>query len=202
MNPKTSNLWKKQAAKLPVIGILALLACSMPCVADDAAQPVTYRTVGAEDYQSFIGNWDEKKDPVLCAVIQTPQNWDALFHPAAFGYGKNTQKKPFGPDAKIFEKEQLLVVARVMPSLPDGQWKEVFKVEEVSASGDVLTLRYRFEPKSGTAFTSRVAFTVKNFLGVIVPKHDYKKITFVENGKTVGELDLASGQWAVPTIGK
>jgi len=192
----------KSGKYIVIAGLMGLMAVSLARAQNTAGnsvaeKTVTFRTTGADDYQSFIGNWDEKKTPVLCAVVRSSDDWDRVFHAAAFGLGKGTQKKPFSPEAKTFDNEQLLVVARVMKSPRDGQWDKVFKVEKVSDSGDVLTLSYRFaEPKSAASFT------VKNFLGIFVPKHDYKRITFVENGKTVGTLDLAGGQWSVPTMEK
>jgi hypothetical protein len=178
--------------------VMALLGVSPLRAADEpprvgASTLVPHRTMGADDYQSFLGNWDETKQPVLCALIRTPKQWDAIFHPAAFGLGAKAPKKPFAPDAKIFEKEQLLVVARVVPALKEGEGDKVFQVERVSAIGDALTLVYRYrEPKSGASST------VKNCLGVFVPQRDFKKAVFIENGKKAGELDLAAGQWSVP----
>lgn len=193
MDAKISNPWKKRAAKFPVIGIFALLAWSMPCIAADAGSPVAFRTIGADEYQSFIGNWDEKKTPVLCAAIRSPAEWEAIFHPAAFGLGRNTQKKPFGPDAKIFEKEQLLIVARVITA-PDGK-EEPMKITGIIATGDELTVNYAF-----TAPINAASYTIKSFAGAFVPKRDYSKITFIENGNHAATLDLKKGQWSVPEI--
>jgi hypothetical protein len=41
---------------------------------------------------------------------------------------------------------------------------------------------------------------MKHALLALVPGHDYKKIKFVENGKAMGTLNLARGQWSVPEM--
>lgn len=151
-----------------------------------AEQAIAHRIIGNDEYQSFVGNWDEQAAPVLCALIRSPAEWDAVFHPAPLMRGK----KPFGPEAKVFETEQVLIVARVMDA-PQG---DVFKVEQVSADGDVLTLRYTFTaPKAAS-------YTVKQFLGLRVPKRDYAKVVVVENGKPVVTLDVKAGQCSVPKL--
>ena len=176
-----------------VFGVVAFLAGPLLWTAG-AAEPkaegkaVQYRTAGADDFQSFIKNWDDKKQPVLYALIQTPAQWNAIFHPAPV-MGKN---RSFGPDEKEFEKEQLLVIARVM-FLPDTD--KVFQVEKVSANAEELVLSYRFdEPKTPQSYT------IKNYLGVWVPKRTFKKVIFIENGKRRGLLDLSKGQWSIPRM--
>lgn len=175
--------------KLPTTGILALVAeLAMAFSVRAADEAVAFKRMGADEYQSFIGNWDEKATPVLCALIRSPAEWDSVFHPAAV----MRQKKPFGPEAKSYETEQLLVVARVMDA-PKG---EPFAVEKLSSDGDVLTLNYSFtQPKSAS-------YTVKEFLGLRIPKRDYAKLVVIENGKQVATLDLNNGQWSVPAFPK
>jgi hypothetical protein len=148
----------------------------------------SYRTLGAGDYQSFIKNWDQQKSPALLAVIQTPAQWETIFHPAPV----MGNRRPFSPDPKLFARDLLLVVARVVPP-PDPGGQQVFKVEKVGASQGELTFSFRFaEPPNAKSYT------VKEFLGVWVPKADFKKAVFIENGKELGLLDLAQGQWSVP----
>ena len=38
--------------------------------------------IGVHDYQNFLKNWDEARYPVLYAVVRTPGEYNALFHPA------------------------------------------------------------------------------------------------------------------------
>lgn len=178
---------------LPKAGILALIAAlALAPVGRAAEQAVAHRTFATDEYQSFVGNWDEKAVPVLCALIRSPAEWESVFHPAAFGFGTAKQKKPFAPEAKSFESEQLLVVARVMDA-PTG---EAFKIEKLSADGDVLTLRYTFEKPPAASYT------VKQFLGLRIPKRDYAKVVVIENGQQVGALDVKGGQWSVPAFPK
>jgi len=150
---------------------------------------VTYKRMSVGDYQNFLKNWDDKKHVVLYALIQTSARYDALFHPAPV----MGARRPFAPDAEVYAKEQILVVARVMVA-PENMDK-VFEVERITEKGQELALYYHFnEPKT------KATFSVKNYLAVRIPKRDYKKVIFVENGKQIGELDITKGQRSVPEM--
>jgi hypothetical protein len=185
----------KRSFSLVVLAVMAMaLVSPMLCTTTSAGakpeeQAVAYRRIGAGDYQSFLINWDEKRYPVLCALIQTPAQYDALFHPAAV----MGDKRPFAPGAEIYTKEQILMVGRVMAA-PENMDK-VFEVERVVEKGRELALYYRFL-ETGTNAT----FTVKNYLALLIPKHEYRKVIFFENGKRVGELKTAQGEWSVPVM--
>lgn len=139
--------------------------------------PVACHRVAMDEYQCFIKNWDEKQNPVLCAVVRTPADFSALFHPAPVG---GTQR-PFAPPPEFFTKEQILVVARVMPaqSSPDGG----FTLEKLTRQNNELALHYRFQPH-----TSNATFSVKNFLALRLPQHPYASIAFYENGRKIKTL--------------
>jgi hypothetical protein len=150
---------------------------------------VAYQRMGGGDYQNFLKNWDEKKHPVLYALIRTPAQYDTLFHPAPV----MRDKRPFAPGAEMYAKEQILVVARVMVA-PENM-DQVFEAERVTEKGQGLALYYRFrEPKTNATFS------VKNYLALRIPRYEYQKVTFFENGKRVGELKTAEGQWSVPAM--
>lgn len=176
-----------------IVGVTTLV-CAMSMAADNMntkpkERAVTYRRMGIVDYQNFLKNWDGKKHAVLYALIQTPAQYDALFHPAPVMGAKH----PFAPEAELYTKEQILLVARVMVA-PENM-DRVFDVERVTERDQQLALHYRFnEPKTNATFS------VKNYLSVRIPRHDYKKVIFFENGKQVGELNTAEGQWSVPAM--
>jgi hypothetical protein len=181
--------WRRGVAFLAsiLIGTAALPSILAAPPAPAAPQhAVAYRRIGVSEYQNFLVNWDEKKQGVLYALVQTPAHYAALFHPA----GVNFSRKAFAPDPKQFEKEQILVAGRVMAA--PGDMDKVFDVEGITDSGDQLTIRYRFhDPRS------KASSTVKNYLAVWIPKRPYKSIVFVENGKQVGALRVAQGEWVV-----
>ena len=83
---------------------------------------------------------------------------------------------------------QMLVVCRTARD----HYDLMLAVEDVREKGDELTLSYRY---SGPA---ELSSGFKNTLTVYVPKKDYAKVRFVENGKELKTLDLRAGQWAVP----
>jgi hypothetical protein len=152
---------------------------------------VQYTRIGANEYQNFVVNWDEKKVPVLCALLRTPAQYGALFHAAPVMGGE----RPFAPPPNLFETEQILVVARVMAASEDMD--KVFEVERVAENGTELILSYRFnEPKTPASYT------VKNSLCLRIPKRDYTKVSFYENGKLAGKLNTAAGQWSVPALAR
>ncbi len=176
--------------------IVALIMLQIPLVSGidaagnaDKAKHVSYRILKSDEFQSFIKNWDDEKYPALYALIQTPAQWDAVFHPAPL----MGQKLPFAPDAKLYEKEQIIIVAHVIPA-PDANLA-VFNVRQVVTDNDVLVLYYRFNKPEKLA-----SYTVKSHLAVVVPKYSYKRIVFIENGKQLGILDLSNGQWSVPAM--
>ena len=151
---------------------------------------VTYKRMGIGDYQNFLKNWNEKEHGVLYALLQTPAQYDALFHPAS-GMGA---KRPFAPEAALYAKEQILVVARVMAA--PANMDQVFEVERVTETNHELTLHYRFnEPKTDATFS------VKNYLALRIPRHDYRKVILFENGEQIGELNTAKGEWSIPAPG-
>jgi hypothetical protein len=182
------------SSRLAIPSLLAMAALTGvsslmtgPALAEDHA--IAYRRIGVSDYQNFLVNWDDKKQGVLYALIQTPAHYEALFHPAP----TNFSTRPFAPGAKMFATEQILVVGRVMAA--PGDMNKVFDVEQISETDHQLTFRYRFHDPRSTA-----SYTVKNYLAVWIPKRPYKSISFFENGKLVGELKLSQGQWSVPVM--
>ncbi|MEY5024664.1 MAG: hypothetical protein RLZZ244_192 [Verrucomicrobiota bacterium] len=151
-----------------------------------AEQALPFRRIFPSEYQSFIPTWNDTAFPVLCALIRSPEEWSAAFHPAP-GMGQN---KPFGPEAKSFDAEHLLVICRVMAPPKD----EVFTVEKLSVDGAVLTLRYAYRaPKTDILW-------IKHFLGLRLPKRAYERILIIENGKQVASLNLRAGQWSLPPL--
>ena len=173
-----------KTVKMILLAAILLSLSSLP-----AAEITTARLLNNSDYQSFIQNWDEQKNPVLYALIQTPEQWDAVFHPAPV----MAQNQVFSPDPKVYAKESILIVARVIPA--PGSGKKVFKLEKIDIDGKVLTLHYQFN-----APVEPASYTVKDFLGVFIPKGDYAQVIFIENGKPAGKLDIAQGQWSVPPM--
>ena len=182
------------AGLVAVILIMAALWCPISRAAGNMGtkpeeRAVAYQRMGIGDYQNFLKNWDEKEHATLYALIRTPAQYDALFYPAPV----MRDKRPFAPAAEIYAKEQILVVARVM--VASENMDQVFGVERVTEKGQELALHYRFhEPKTNATFS------VKSYLALRIPGREYRKVTFFENGKRVGELKTAEGQWSVPAM--
>jgi hypothetical protein len=150
-------------------------------------QSVPYKKMSMHDYQNFLENWDAQKYPVLYALISTPAQYNALFHPAAI----MRSVRPFSPDASLYAGERILVVARVM--LHPRNVDTVFEVDRITERNQELALHYRFnEQESDAKWQGNI------YLAIRIPKHNYKQVLFFENGKQVGQLNLAAGQWSVP----
>jgi hypothetical protein len=150
-----------------------------------------YNRIPMLKYQNFLGNWNERDEPLLYALIRTPKEYDQLFHPAAIA----GDPRPFHPEAGLYEKSQILVVARVLSIHADlSKADEFFEVEQVTAEDRELTLRYRL--KRPEPDVSDPQFKV--FLSIRVPRANYRKVTIVEDGKLVGQLKPGEGLWTVP----
>jgi hypothetical protein len=175
------------------LGIISMaLVFAISTVAGDTdttpkERPVPYEKMSMRHYRNFLGNWDEKKDPVLYALISTPAQYNALFHPAAV----MRSASPFFPEASLYIKERILVVARVM-AYP-GDVNTVLEVDRIIERNQELALYYRFDEQLPDA-----KWQGKVYLAIRIPKHEYKKVFFFENGKQVGVLNTAAGQWSVP----
>lgn len=174
--------------------VVALLGIIMTVAVGSAAagekpdgRTVLYGKIRMSEYQNFLQNWDEKKDPLLYALVSTPAQYRALFHPAP----TMPSGRPFAPDESLYEKEQILVVARVMPQ-PENV-DDVFAIAKIVERGGKLSLYYTFNRQKTAA-----EWQGKIYLAVRIPKRPYRKIFFFENGKPAGELNLPAGQWSVP----
>jgi hypothetical protein len=176
-----------------VLGMIVMAAMSSAAAGAGSmgekpdGRTVPYEKIRMSEYQNFIQNWDEKKDPLLYALISTPAQYQALFHPAP----TMPSRRPFAPDKSLYEKEQILLVARVMPH-PENV-DDVFEIGKVVERGGDLLLYYTFNRQKTAA-----GWQGKIYLAVRIPKCPYRKIFFFENGKPVGELNAAAGQWSVP----
>lgn len=143
-----------------------------------------YEREEPHSFQNFVANWDSDVSWAFLAVVRTPEEYDRVFHPA----GVMGVKRPYHPPESFFRGSQMLVVCRTARD----HYDLMLAVEDVREKGDELTLSYRY---SGPA---ELSSGFKNTLTVYVPKKDYAKVRFVENGKELKTLDLRAGQWAVP----
>ncbi|NTG48022.1 hypothetical protein G6M04_11575 [Agrobacterium rhizogenes] len=153
--------------------------------AEDHAQAsrstVPFTVVRNSAYQSFVKNWDEKKQPVLCGSIRSASEWEKIFNPAA----TMQNKKPFSPAASFYARKQLLVVARVVSAPSEGEQGKIFTATAVSVKNGALQLNYDYRaPQPGGSYQ------IKDYLLVSIPKnaHPAGPVTFIENGKVVCDL--------------
>lgn len=170
---------------------LATFFVAPPLLAADdnaaAGANVPFRRIGVDEFQNFVKNWDTASAPVLHALIDSAARYDLVFNPApVIG-----AKRPFAPDPTIYAKEMIVMIAREMRAPQD--MAKPFQVETLRRRGDELEFRYRYvDPQSDATFD------VKNMLALVIPKHPYRQVVFIENGKEIGRLDLTKGNWCVP----
>jgi hypothetical protein len=179
---------------LTFILVMTALTCQIAWAAgrtgtNHKERSVAHKRIAMNEYQNFLKNWDENKQPVHYALIQTPAQYDALFAPAAL----MGTTRPFAPATERYAKEQILMVARVIASTEDRN--RVFEVEKITESDQKLLFHYRF-----TAPKTKASSLEKNFLALWIPKQAYKTVSFFENGKLVGALNSAKGEWSVPKV--
>ncbi|WP_034380001.1 hypothetical protein [Herbaspirillum sp. CF444] len=142
---------------------------------------VPFSTISSGAYQSFVKNWDDKDQPVLCALIRSSGEWNYWFQPAATMRHKNA----LAPSSEYFETRQLMLATRVVQAPDSSERGQIFTADKVTMRGGVLKLEYRFvQPASGATYQ------IKDFLLVEIPKDRYTTgpVQFVENGRTVCEI--------------
>jgi len=142
---------------------------------------VPFATILSGTYPGFVKNWDERTQPVLCALMRSEQDWSYWFQtmPA------KSKKQLKAPPAGFFDTQQLLLAARVMQAPDSAEREQVFKAEGVTYRNGVLRLDYEYKrPNSGATYQ------IKDYLLVAIPKERYTTgpVRFVENGKQVCEL--------------
>ncbi|MCK5451667.1 MAG: hypothetical protein KAI70_07875 [Candidatus Omnitrophica bacterium] len=184
------------AAFMIAAGLVCPLSWADNTDGEPAEQAMHYNRILVGYYRNFLTTWDAKEQDVLCALIQTPAQYDTLFHPAATMPVRSPDKpRPFSPDGELYKTEQILIVARVMVAPKDDQLDSAFEVDKITAKDGELVFYYCFnEPKEVWTFF------VTNYLAVRIPKYNYKRVTFFENGKQIGELKLSEGQWSIPAM--
>ena len=157
-----------------------------PDTADAEPTLIPIRRDDPDRYQNFVINWDAGTE-VLCAVVRTPADYARLFHPAPVIGGK----KPFAPPDAAFEKEHLLVIARVV----GGDGGSALAIERVVEKEGSLEVHCRFEPS-----TAQSSFSIKQAALAWIPAREPGPVTFIENGKPVVTLDTGKDAWVVPDL--
>ena len=76
--------------------------------------------------------------------------------------------------------------------LKPGNEDTVFEVDRITEKNQELAFHYRFNKQKSDA-----NWQGKIYMAIRIPKHNYKKVFFFENGKQVGKLNMAAGQWSV-----
>lgn len=181
---------------LPLSALMLTLLASPLAVGEDAPAPaaqapvagakaVALRAIDLHGYASFPKNWDDAKHPLRAALIGDSQQWEAVFG-AAFGGIGGQPRKPAAPDASVYEKEQFLMVSRVVNGDDLGKG---FTFNSAQAHGDTLVVRYTFKPGLGKA-----TYMAKDCALVALPRHAYAKVVLVENGRVAATLDKDHAQ--------
>jgi len=162
------------------------LADPPPDTADAEPTVVPIRRDDPAGYQNFVVNWDAGTE-VLCAVVRTPADYARLFHPAPVIAGK----KPFAPPDAAFEKEHLVVIARVV----GGDGGSSLAIERVVAKEGSLQVYGRFQPS-----TAKSSFSIKQAALAWMPAREPGQMTFLENDTTLATLDPSGGEWVSPPL--
>ena len=170
------------------LGLIACLSGLLLAGCDQSeatSRPVPHEREGYFTYQNFVANWDDSVSSAQYACIRTMPEYDRIYYVAA----TMGALRPYGPPESFFRDRQMLVVCRTSPGDSRGT---LFTLQDVREVAGEITVTY--------AYAGRTDLTggQKDTLNVYVPKRDYARVRFVENGRLVQELDLRAGQWAVP----
>ncbi len=149
-----------------------------------ASRPVRHEREGYFTYQNFVANWEHSISSAQYACLRTIGEYDRIYYAA----GTMGALRPYGPPESFFSDRQMLMVCRTSPGDSSGT---LFTLQDVREAEGEITVAY--------AYAGRTDLTgLKDTLNVYVPKRDYARVRFVENGRLVQVLDLRGGQWAVP----
>lgn len=170
------------ALSFQAVGSMIVVGAAEPA----ASLAVPLRRDDPARYQNFVVNWDAGTE-LLCAVVSTPADYARLFHPAPVIGGK----KPFAPPDTAFEKERLLVIARVV----GGDGGSVLAIERVVEKEGSLEVCCRFKP-----LTAQSSFSIKQVALAWIPAREPGPVTFIENDTTVATLDAGGGGWIAPAL--
>jgi len=162
------------------------LADPSPDTADAEPTLIPIRRDDPGRYQSFVVNWDAGTE-VLCAVVRTPADYARLFHPAPVFGGK----KPFAPPEAAFEKEHLVVIARVV----GGDGGSSLAIERVVEKEGSLEVYGRFQPS-----TAQSSFSIKQAALAWIAARKPEPVTFIENDTMIATLDTGKDAWVVPDL--
>lgn len=171
---------------------LALIACLSGLLlagcdqSGSSSRPFSYEREGPFPYLNFVANWEHGVSSAQYACLRSKAEYDRIYHPA----GVMFTDKPYGPPESFFSDRQMLVVCRTSPANSSGT---LFTLQDVREAAGEITVTY--------AYAGRTDLTggLKDTLNVHVPKRDYARVRFVENGRLVQVLDLRGGQWAFPS---
>lgn len=142
---------------------------------------VPFSTIPSGAYQSLVKTWDDKAQPVLCALIRSQDDWNYWFQPAAVMPGGQT----LTPSQEYFETRQLLLATRVIQAPDSTERSRIFTADKVTMRDGVLKLQYRFvRPRS------EATYQIKDFLLVEIPRDRYTTgpVQFIENGEKVCQI--------------
>ena len=160
---------------------MAFSGCAQFAGSKEDGKSQSFTIISSDTYQSFVKNWDDKKQPVFCALISSVQDWREWFMPAAtIRYNPS-----FSPSKEYFADRQLLLVARVVSAPNSNERAAIFKTEKVTNKDGTLRLYYRLTPPQSGA-----TYQVKEFLLVGVDKHHTATgaAQFFENGEQVCQV--------------
>lgn len=153
-----------------LMGMVVFMAGVAAAADPIRVESVEYREIPQDEYAAFVKNWNG--DGPLCAVIRSPADWEKYMGAAVV----QGNKKPVAPDAKFFEKEQIVLVSRVTPALPeDSEEMDPLMVRSFISDADGQELTYRFQPPQKGA-----SFSVKATLMLAVSKKYKGPFLFVE----------------------
>jgi hypothetical protein len=151
----------------------------------ETLEKLEFRRVKSNAYANFPVNWSDKI--YRFGLIRSVDEYDQVFQPAAFG----GNKKPYAPDADLYEKEMLLIVGRVTRAPADID--QALVIEEVVVKDKTLEVTFRFQegPASST-------YSVKAMSVVRVPRREVDRVIFFDHETKVDELKVDQGQWLIP----
>lgn len=167
-----------------VLTAAVLAFCMGVCLAGEAAgaaapkgQQVPHQIIPIEDFAVAVKNWEDESLPHY-SIMNHVGEWDNAFQPTQVMGGQ----KPTKPDAKLFEKAQLIAISRVSDAPAPGQ--KVLVIKSFVLENGEMVLTYSFIPP-----TNKAGYKVKNTLLVAIPtQYQNYGLRFIEDTETAGSM--------------
>ncbi|MEI6715480.1 MAG: hypothetical protein WCO60_17110 [Verrucomicrobiota bacterium] len=179
---------------------LSFINCAISNPVSTQEKRVPYKRLPLHEYHEF-GKWGQSGNSRF-GLAQTLEQYGGLYYPVYLIFDNS----PVKPSASLFEDQQILAVGRITyfnqsllshfyRALFGESFESYFQVEDLIENNEELKLYYIYTGSSSEP-NRKDTGAIKNELKLQIPKKNYRRILFFENGQEVARLKIAEGEWS------